>query len=92
MMLFNVKGSKNYRYKGLLDRFANRAYSGTNAWTATDHTAYTLDTAGWDGFAQIVSFLPVLIYSRKLMTVFKTVTCIFGTYSSTNIDRQWMLY
>ncbi|KAJ2904317.1 hypothetical protein MKZ38_008376 [Zalerion maritima] len=51
-------GSKSYRYKGLLDKLASRAYSTTNAWTATDHTAYTLDTAGWDGFAQI---LPVYL-------------------------------
>ena len=47
-------GSKSYRYKGVLDKLATRAYSGTNAWTATDHTAYTLDTAGWEGFAQIL--------------------------------------
>ena len=47
-------GSKNYRYKGFLDKLATRAYSGTNAWTATDHTAYTLETAGWAGFAQIL--------------------------------------
>lgn len=51
-------GSKSYRYKGLLDKLAARAYSTTNAWTAVDHTAYTLDTAGWDGFAQI---LPVYL-------------------------------
>ncbi|KAK2777752.1 zinc metalloprotease [Colletotrichum kahawae] len=51
-------GSKNYRYKGLLDKLASRAYSGTNAWTATDHTAYTLESAGWVGFSQI---LPVYL-------------------------------
>ena len=51
-------GSKSYRYKGVLDKLATRAYSFTNAWTATDHTAYTLDTAGWAGFAQI---LPVYL-------------------------------
>ncbi|KAK6529106.1 hypothetical protein TWF694_004321 [Orbilia ellipsospora] len=51
-------GSKNYRFKGILDKFATRAYSTTNAWTATDHTAYTLDTAGWEGFSQI---LPVYL-------------------------------
>jgi len=51
-------GSKSYKYKGLLDKLAGRAYSGTNAWTAVDHTAYTLETAGWDGFAQI---LPVYL-------------------------------
>ncbi|ROT43702.1 cytoplasm protein [Sodiomyces alkalinus F11] len=51
-------GSKNYRYKGLLDKLSSRAYSSTNAWTATDHTAYTLESAGWEGFAQI---LPVYL-------------------------------
>lgn len=51
-------GSKNYQWKGLLDKLSSRAYSGTNAWTATDHTAYTLETAGWEGFAQI---LPVYL-------------------------------
>lgn len=47
-------GSKSYQFKGVLDKLATRAYSTTNAWTATDHTAYTLDTAGWEGFAQIL--------------------------------------
>lgn len=47
-------GSKNYQYKGLLDKLATRAYSYTNAYTATDHTAYDLGTAGWEGFAQIL--------------------------------------
>ena len=51
-------GSKSFPYKGVLDKLANRAYSTTNAWTANDHTAYTLDTAGWEGFAQI---LPVYL-------------------------------
>ncbi|KAH8664558.1 Metalloenzyme, LuxS/M16 peptidase-like protein [Xylariales sp. PMI_506] len=51
-------GSKSYRYKGLLDKLASRAYGTTNAWTATDHTAYTLETAGWEGFAQT---LPVYL-------------------------------
>ncbi|KAL2760462.1 hypothetical protein ACRALDRAFT_1090987 [Sodiomyces alcalophilus JCM 7366] len=51
-------GSKNYRYKGLLDKLSSRAYANTNAWTATDHTAYTLESAGWEGFAQI---LPVYL-------------------------------
>lgn len=51
-------GSKSYPFTGVLDKLATRAYSTTNAWTATDHTAYTLDTAGWKGFAQI---LPVYL-------------------------------
>lgn len=59
-------GSRNYRYKGLLDKLANRAYSSTNAWTATDHTAYQLDAAGWEGFAQI---LPVYLEHVLLPTI-----------------------
>ncbi|WPH03609.1 Hypothetical protein R9X50_00649200 [Acrodontium crateriforme] len=51
-------GSKSYQYKGLLDKLATRAYSMTNAWTAVDNTSYTLETAGWEGFAQI---LPVYL-------------------------------
>ena len=51
-------GSRSYQYKGFLDKLASRAYSDTNAWTATDHTAYTLESAGWDGFALI---LPVYL-------------------------------
>ncbi|KAI9370781.1 Metalloenzyme, LuxS/M16 peptidase-like protein [Aspergillus egyptiacus] len=47
-------GSRNYRYKGLLDKLATRLYSMTNAWTATDHTAYTLDTAGWEAFSRLL--------------------------------------
>ncbi len=40
-------GSKRYPYKGLLDKMANRCFAqGTNAWTDTDHTCYTLTTAG----------------------------------------------
>ena len=59
-------GSKNYQYKGLLDKLSSRAYSGTNAWTATDHTAYTLETAGWEGFAQI---LPLYLEHIVLPTI-----------------------
>src|SRR3954468_16517741 len=59
-------GSRSYQYKGLLDKLASRAYSNTNAWTAVDHTAYTLETAGWDGFAQI---LPVYLEHVILPTI-----------------------
>ncbi|KAL6242337.1 hypothetical protein RBB50_010885 [Rhinocladiella similis] len=59
-------GSKSYKYKGFLDKLATRAYSGTNAWTATDHTAYTLETAGWAGFSQI---LPVYLEHVILPTL-----------------------
>lgn len=59
-------GSKSFKYKGVLDKLATRAYSNTNAWTDTDHTAYTLDTAGWEGFAQI---LPVYLEHVLLPTL-----------------------
>ncbi|KAK3060347.1 hypothetical protein LTS18_008746, partial [Coniosporium uncinatum] len=59
-------GSRSYKYKGVLDKLATRAYSSTNAWTATDHTAYTLNTAGWEGFAQI---LPVYLEHVLLPTL-----------------------
>ena len=52
-------GSKSYPYKGVLDHLANRAGSnGTNAWTANDHTAYTIGTAGTSGF---LNMLPIYI-------------------------------
>lgn len=52
-------GSEQYPYKGVLDTLANRAFAqGTNAWTAQDHTAYTLTTAGSDGFLRM---LPVYL-------------------------------
>ncbi|CAE7520442.1 unnamed protein product [Symbiodinium sp. CCMP2592] len=52
-------GSERYPYKGVLDVLANRCLAqGTNAWTATDHTCYTVDTAGADGFLRI---LPVYL-------------------------------
>ncbi|KAI0401343.1 Metalloenzyme, LuxS/M16 peptidase-like protein [Xylaria palmicola] len=59
-------GSKSYQYKGLLDKLASRAYGSTNAWTDTDHTAYTLETAGWEGFAQT---LPVYLEHLIVPTI-----------------------
>ncbi|TIA96259.1 hypothetical protein E3P94_02416 [Wallemia ichthyophaga] len=48
-------GSKLYPYKGVLDTLANRAFAaGTNAWTDTDQTVYTLQTAGYEGFLRML--------------------------------------
>ncbi|CAD7951395.1 unnamed protein product [Amoebophrya sp. A25] len=48
-------GSKNYPYKGILDLLANQCLAqGTNAWTDTDNTTYTIETAGSEGFLQIM--------------------------------------
>lgn len=52
-------GSEKYPYKGILDLFSNRGFAeGTNAWTDTDHTAYTVSTAGEQGFLQL---LPIYV-------------------------------
>ncbi|KAJ7225434.1 Metalloenzyme, LuxS/M16 peptidase-like protein [Mycena pura] len=52
-------GSEKYPYKGIIDHLANRGFSnGTNAWTDNDHTAYTVSTAGEQGFLQL---LPVYV-------------------------------
>lgn len=52
-------GSEDYPYKGVLDLLANRCVaSGTNAWTDTDHTCYTMVTAGSEGF---LSLLPIYL-------------------------------
>ncbi|KAF8168013.1 Metalloenzyme, LuxS/M16 peptidase-like protein [Crassisporium funariophilum] len=52
-------GSEKYPHKGILDLLANRGFSnGTNAWTDTDHTAYTVSTAGEQGFLQL---LPIYV-------------------------------
>jgi hypothetical protein len=52
-------GSEKYPYKGVLDQLANRAFAeGTNAWTDTDNTTYTIATAGQQGFLQL---LPIYV-------------------------------
>lgn len=52
-------GSEDYPYKGVLDLLANKCFAdGTNAWTDTDHTNYTVSTAGADGF---LNLLPVYL-------------------------------
>ncbi|KAK3088334.1 hypothetical protein FSP39_017783 [Pinctada imbricata] len=52
-------GSEDYPYKGVLDLLANRCLaSGTNAWTDTDHTCYTMTTAGSEGF---LNLLPIYL-------------------------------
>ncbi|XP_057672406.1 uncharacterized protein C05D11.1-like isoform X1 [Diorhabda carinulata] len=52
-------GSLHYPYKGVLDLLANRCLaSGTNAFTQTDHTCYTMETAGSDGF---LALLPIYL-------------------------------
>ncbi|ETB57804.1 hypothetical protein YYC_04616 [Plasmodium yoelii 17X] len=48
-------GSNLYPYKGLLDALAYKCLSeGTNAWTSIDHTCYTIETVGIEGFTNIL--------------------------------------
>ena len=48
-------GSEEYPFRGFLDTLSNRCLArGTNAWTATDHTCYTVSTAGAQGFASVL--------------------------------------
>lgn len=57
-------GSETYPYKGVLDLLANRCLaSGTNAWTDIDHTCYTMETAGSEGFLSLMPiFLDHILY------------------------------
>lgn len=48
-------GSQNHPQRGYLDNLACRSLSdGTNAWTETEHTAYTAKTAGLDGLLNLL--------------------------------------
>ncbi|PLW42340.1 hypothetical protein PCANC_10506 [Puccinia coronata f. sp. avenae] len=57
-------GSEKFPFKGILDSLANRAFArGTNAWTDTTHTAYTVTTAGSEGFLRLLPvFLDHVLY------------------------------
>jgi Zn-dependent M16 (insulinase) family peptidase len=67
-------GSETYPYKGVLDTLANRARaSGTNAWTATDHTAYTSSHAGSAGFCALLPiYLDHILYPTLTDSAFVT--------------------
>ncbi len=68
-------GSEKYPFKGILDLLANRGFSnGTNAWTDTDHTAYTVSTAGEQGFLQL---LPIYVDHILYPTITKA-GCVFS--------------
>lgn len=69
-------GSEKYPHKGVLDLLANRGFSnGTNAWTDADHTAYTISTAGEQGFLQL---LPIYVDHILYPTITQAgcVSCI----------------
>jgi len=62
--------------QGVLDLLANRCLaSGTNAWTDTDHTCYTMTTAGNVGFLNLLPvYLDHILY--PLLTVRLTMMII----------------
>ncbi|KAI9460971.1 Metalloenzyme, LuxS/M16 peptidase-like protein [Lactarius psammicola] len=70
-------GSEKYPFKGIIDHFANRGFSnGTNAWTDTDHTAYTVSTAGEAGFLQILPiYVDHILYPTITDAGFLTEAC-----------------
>ncbi|SBS85419.1 insulinase, putative [Plasmodium malariae] len=60
-------GSHKYPYKGLLDFLAYKCLSeGTNAWTSVDHTCYTIETFGIEGFSNILPIYLDFILSPTL--------------------------
>jgi Zn-dependent M16 (insulinase) family peptidase len=70
-------GSEDYPYSGILDLLANKIYAaGTNAWTATDNTTYTLSTVEKQGFLQLLPiyldhiFYPLLNESGYITEVY----------------------
>ena len=64
-------GSELFPYKGILDKLANRCLAdGTNAWTATDHTCYTMESAGHEG---CLNLLP--IYADHILYPTLTDSC-----------------
>ncbi|KAH7984351.1 hypothetical protein HPB52_019694 [Rhipicephalus sanguineus] len=67
-------GSEDYPYKGILDQLANRCLaSGTNAWTDTDHTCYTMTTAGSRGFLNLLPiYLDHILYPLLTEAAFIT--------------------
>lgn len=73
-------GSEEYPYKGVLDLLANRCIAeGTNAWTDTDHTCYTMETAGSEGFLSLMPiYLDHILYPT--LTVYCTTCDQYFTY------------
>lgn len=67
-------GSEKYPYKGILDSLANRSFAtGTNAWTDTTHTAYTVTTAGSEGFLRLLPiYLDHILYATITDSGFTT--------------------
>lgn len=69
-------GSERYK-RGYLDTLASRSLStGTNAYTAQDHTCYEIVTAGWNGMNDVFSvFLDHILHPTLTESQFLTEVC-----------------
>lgn len=67
-------GSELFPVKGMLDQLANRSFAqGTNAWTDTDHTCYTITTAGSEGFLRMLpTYIDHILYPNLTEEAFVT--------------------
>ena len=76
--------------QGLLDLLANRCLAqGTNAWTATDHTAYTMETAGSEGFLNLLPiYLDHVLYPTLKVS---NVQCNENVFSLYPLDQFMFL-
>jgi Zn-dependent M16 (insulinase) family peptidase len=83
-------GSEKYPYKGIIAHFANRGFSnGPNAWTATDHTAYIVSTAGEQGILQMLPiYIDHILYPTITDAGFITEVCLTSFSSQQNLIRQ----
>ncbi|EGF99472.1 zinc metalloprotease [Melampsora larici-populina 98AG31] len=83
-------GSEKYPYKGILASLANRSFAtGINAWTETTHTAYTVKTAGSEGFFKLLpsmQFHP--IYKFRTANSMKNLSLSTEQSTSTTIPSS----
>lgn len=80
-------GSELYPFKGVLDLLANRCLaSGTNAWTDTDHTCYTVKTVGKNGFLNLLPiYLDHVLYPTLSVSFFVHFSVRFHSINIINI-------
>ena len=75
----------HFSIQGVLDLLANRCLaSGTNAWTDTDHTCYTMTNAGSEGF---LNLMPV--YLDHVLYPTLTVSITHGLHQG--ILKLWII-
>ncbi|KNB44290.1 peptidase m16 domain-containing protein [Blastocystis sp. subtype 4] len=77
-------GSQEYPYKGILDQVANRCFAqGTNAWTDIDHTVYSLEVAGIEGF---LSILPMYLDVGIGISLHSSISSSLRIYHRSSFD------